>query len=82
MSFKRRSQEEICSIIEDVKNGMSNYEICKKYDIGETAIGHILSKNHGDPKPSNTTKRIKALEKQLQEREEEIDLLKRALKKR
>jgi len=82
VSLKRRSKEEIKAILEDVGKGLSKHEISKKYGIGDKAIYHIMSEAYGEPKPKRDQNKIRKLEKELREREEEIALLKAALKKR
>ena len=82
MSYKKRSPEEIKSIMDDITRGLSYHEISVKHDISESGIRHILTAGEREPRASNTTRRIKSLEKQLREKEEEIALLKSALKKR
>ena len=85
MSLKKRTKKEIEDIINDSANGLGMYEISKKYSLSERALYDILSKANGiDPydkqRKQNKTK-VKRLEAKIKEQEEEIKLLRSALKK-
>ncbi len=83
--LQRMEKSEIENIVKDCSEGMSMFEVCKKYDISEDQFYRIMRKYKGtynDAKRRDIyTKKITRLEKKLKEREEEIKLLRSALKK-
>ncbi len=84
ISMKKRSSEEIESILRDFSNGSSVSEICSKYALSEGLFYRIIRMSRGVTDVSYQKKReskINKLEKKLNEREREIALLKAALKK-
>ena len=87
LAYKKRTQEEIQGILDDVTSGVSKYQICKKYDLSETALYRILSLIAGKP-PSDYLKsikknkdKIKKKKKIIQEQSKQIEFLRNALKK-
>ena len=86
MSYKKRTQEEIENLVKDSEAGLSTAEICKKYELSETALYRILLKHRGldfaDQKRSSVDKKkVNRLEKKIKDQELEIKLLRAALKK-
>lgn len=84
MPSKTRSQEEVDQILKDVSEQIPFIEICRKYDLSESVLRTIIRTQRGGPADTYQLKRqrkTEKLEKLLQQREKEIELLKRALKK-
>lgn len=83
MSYKKRTIEETESILRDFAGGLSILEICTKHSLSESGFYRILGAARGtDLKgKSKSETKIKRLEKVVQERNREIQLLKNILKK-
>ncbi len=83
VSYKKRNIEEIGKIIADYQGGMTQADLSKKYEVSEDAIFRILKKASGaqDHRAEKRADQVKKLEKKLKQRDEEIRLLKAALKK-
>lgn len=86
MSYKKRTQEEVEAIVKEVEDGHSNADICNKYGVSETALYRILLKHRGlgfadQQRSSSDKKKVNRLEKKIKEQEQEIKLLRAALKK-
>ena len=83
VSYKKRSSEEIAKIIADYQGGMTQAELSEKYEVSEDAIFRILKKASGslNNRAEKRADQVKKLEKKLKQRDEEIRLLKAALKK-
>jgi transposase len=83
-SMKKRSKEEVETILREFAQGMSLVEICKKYDMSDSAFYRLLAASKGlDPNAyrKKSESKIAKLEKALEKREKEIRLLKMVLKK-
>lgn len=84
MPRKKRSEEEVKAILKAHSDGMPVKEIQKTFAISDAAFYRLLNVSKGLP-PEPTRKqqenKIAKLEKALRDREFEIALLKRALKK-
>jgi hypothetical protein len=76
---------EIEAIIKDAAMGLSALEICKKHELSEDALYRLLRKHQGLNADLSRRDRVKSrvgkLEKKVREQEEEIKLLRAALKK-
>lgn len=85
MSWKKRSQDEINEILKDCATGMSALEICEKHDLGERQLYRILRQHRGlnadATRRDRAKQKVSKLERKVKEQEEEIKLLKAALKK-
>ncbi len=80
MPRKKRSEEEIKEILKAQANGVPISEICKQFDMSQTAYYRLIHASQG-AMPKKAESKIKKLEKKLKEREREIALLKEILKK-
>jgi hypothetical protein len=85
VSYKKRTPEEILEMITAYEGGLRIADLCTKYAIGESAFFRLLALNRGyDPKASCEERRkdkVKSLHKKIKDQEEEIKLLRAALKK-
>jgi hypothetical protein len=85
VSWKRRSKEEIEKILKDCATGMSMLEICERHDLGERQLYRILRQHRGlnadAARRDRVQKKVSKLERKVKEQEEEIKLLRAALKK-
>jgi Mor family transcriptional regulator len=83
VSYKKRSNEEIEQIIAEYQKGLTQAELAEKYQVSEDSICRILKSASGaeDGRATKRADQVKKLEKKLIERDEEIKLLKAALKK-
>lgn len=84
MPYKKRSEEEIQNIIKDYEGGNTLYEISKKYEISDDSIYALIKSRRGiDPFATKRKQqsKIKKLQKQIDEKDKEIALLRAALKK-
>ncbi len=83
VSYKMRSKEEIDQMIAEYQKGLTQAELAEKYQVSEDSIYRILKSASGadDGRAKKRSDQVKKLEKKLRERDEEIKLLKAALKK-
>jgi hypothetical protein len=84
MPRKNRSPEEVAEILRAFASGEPLAVILKKFAISESAYYRIIRVSRGRPADNSKRKqesKIARLEKQLQERNKEIALLKSVLKK-
>ncbi len=83
VSYKMRSQKEIDQIIAEYQKGLTQAELAEKYQVSEDSIYRILksASGHEDSRAKKRADQVKKLEKKLKQRDEEIKLLKAALKK-
>jgi transposase-like protein len=83
MSRKVRSQEEVEEILRAFANGESISEVCKRFELTESSFYRILKSSRGEDPHSKRKQesKIAKLEKQLNERNREIHILKSILKK-
>lgn len=85
VSYKKRTSEEITEMITAYEGGLRIADLCTKYEIGENAFYRLLAIHRGyDPAASANERKkgkVKALHKKIKDQEEEIKLLRAALKK-
>jgi len=81
--MRKRTKEEVESVLKDVTAKLSNYEICKKHGLSQTTLYKIIQVGQGiDVKATRKQdSKISKLERAIRERDREIALLKAALKK-
>lgn len=87
VSYSKRTPEEIAEILREFSQGLPFIEISKKYKIGESSFYRLLKNYKGlnsaeIGKLRHQDKQISRLKRHLSEREFEIKLLKKALKKK
>ncbi len=84
MPMKKRTKEEVEEMLIAHAQGATMPEISQRFSISEGSFCRILRVNRGLPADSTgkkTKKKVERLERQLKERDREIELLKAALKK-
>jgi Mor family transcriptional regulator len=83
VSYKKRSQKEIAQIVSEYQKGLTQADLAEKYQVSEDSIYRILKSASGteDARAKKRSDQVKKLEKKLKARDEEIKLLKAALKK-
>lgn len=83
--MKKRTKAEVDGIIKDSATGMSVFELCTKHEVSEDQLYRILKKFKGAysdiARREKSQTKVKKLEKKVREQQQEIDLLRAALKK-
>lgn len=85
VSYTKRTEKEIKEIVKAYENKTDLNEICKKYSLSQTSFYRMLAKHRGYDNEANykakrTTEHQK-LKKKIKQQEEEIKILRAALKK-